>query len=277
MTGRTILITGVSGGFGEALATEALAQGWRVVGTVRTSQALQTFEAKSPGNAIGRILDMMEIDRIPGMIAEIEEQVGPIDVLVNNAGYGLEAPLEELRLESIRHQFEVNVFAPIVLMQAVLPYMRKRRGGRILNISSIGGMMTFPGLGAYHASKFALEAISESLGKEVRHFGIFVTAVEPGPFRTDWAGRSLVREPRTIADYDSMFDPQREIRRNRDGKQPGDPVKAAKAMLTILAEPNPPAHLLLGPEAVQRIDDRLKALAEEIDAWRALSVSTDFD
>jgi NAD(P)-dependent dehydrogenase (short-subunit alcohol dehydrogenase family) len=277
MANKTILITGVSSGLGLALAQEALAQGWTVVGTVRSEEAARNFTATAPGKAFARVLDVTEIARIPEVIAEVERTIGGIEVLVNNAGYGMEGPIEESSMEEIRRQFEVNVFGALAVTQAVLPFMRQRRSGRILNITSMGGLITFPGVGIYHGSKFALEGLSETLGKEVRGFGIFVTAVAPGGFRTDWAGRSLSRAPRAISDYDEMFEPQREARQQRNGKQSGDPVKAAKAMLTILADPNPPAHLLLGPDAVKLVEEKLNALKAEIEAYRSLSVSTDFD
>jgi NAD(P)-dependent dehydrogenase (short-subunit alcohol dehydrogenase family) len=277
MANKTILITGVSSGLGLALAQEALAQGWTVVGTVRSEEAAKNFTATAPGKAFARVLDVTEYARIPEVVAEVEKTIGGIEVLVNNAGYGMEGPIEESSMEEIRRQFEVNVFGALAVTQAVLPFMRQRRSGRILNITSMGGLITFPGVGIYHGSKFALEGLSETLGKEVRGFGIFVTAVAPGGFRTDWAGRSLSRAPRTIPDYDEMFEPQREARQQRNGKQSGDPVKAAKAMLTILADPNPPAHLLLGPDAVKLVEEKLDALKAEIEAYRSLSTSTDFD
>jgi NAD(P)-dependent dehydrogenase (short-subunit alcohol dehydrogenase family) len=155
--------------------------------------------------------------------------------------------------------------------------MRARRSGHIINITSMGGIVTFPGVGFYHGSKFALEGISETLGKEVKDFGIAVTAVAPGGFRTDWAGRSMVRAPRVIADYDALFEPVRAARQARDGKQPGDPRKAAQAILKLVASDNPPAHLLLGPDAVTLVDAKLLALQAEIDAWRSVSMATDFD
>ncbi|MBB5065826.1 oxidoreductase [Granulicella mallensis] len=277
MANKTILITGVSSGLGLALAQEALAQGWTVVGTVRSEEAARNFTATAPGKSFAYVLDVTDYARIPEVVAEIEKTIGGIEVLVNNAGYGMEGPIEESSLEEIRRQFEVNVFGALAVTQAVLPFMRQRRSGRILNITSMGGLITFPGVGIYHGSKFALEGLSETLGKEVRGFGIFVTAVAPGGFRTDWAGRSLSRAPRTIPDYDEMFEPQREARQQRNGKQSGDPVKAAKAMLTILADPNPPAHLLLGPDAVKLVEEKLDALKAEIEAYRSLSISTDFD
>jgi NAD(P)-dependent dehydrogenase (short-subunit alcohol dehydrogenase family) len=277
MANKIILITGVSAGLGRSLAEEALAQGNTVVGTVRNEEARKQFEQLASGRSHARILDVTAIEKIPTVVAEIEQNVGAIDVLVNNAGYGMEGPLEEAPMEEIRRQFEVNLFGAIAMAQAVLPYMRKRRSGRILNITSMGGLITFPGISMYHGSKFALEGVSETLGKEVKDFGILVTAVEPGMFRTDWGGRSMTRVPRTIADYDAIFDPIREARAQRSGNQKGDPIKAAKAMLQIMDEPNPPAHLLLGPDAVKLVVEKLDALRQEIESWRSLSESTDFD
>jgi NAD(P)-dependent dehydrogenase (short-subunit alcohol dehydrogenase family) len=273
---RTWFITGVSSGFGRALAQEALAAGHRVVGTLRSEAARAEFDALQPGRSFGRLLDVTHDAEVPRVVAEVEASVGAIDVLVNNAGYGHEGTVEESTLDQLRRQFEVNVFGAVAVAKAVLPFMRARRRGHILNITSMGGIVTFPGLGYYHGSKFALEGISETLGKEVASFGIHVTAVEPGGFRTDWAGRSMVRAPQDIADYAPVMGPVRAARLARSGKQAGDPVKAARAMIRITETANPPAHLLLGPDAVKVVREKLGALQEEIKAWEALSVSTDF-
>ncbi|MGF6876344.1 NAD(P)-dependent dehydrogenase (short-subunit alcohol dehydrogenase family) [Paraburkholderia sp. MM5477-R1] len=208
-TSKTLLITGVSSGFGRALAQEALAVGHKVVGTVRSAQAKREFESVSANAAWGRVLDVTDFDAIDGVVAEIEAGVGPIDVLVNNAGYGHEGIMEESPLSDMRRQFDVNVFGAVAMMKAVLPFMRERRRGHILNITSMGGYITMPGIAYYCGSKFALEGISEALGKEVKPFGIAVTAVAPGSFRTDWAGRSMTRTPRSISDYDDIFNPIR--------------------------------------------------------------------
>ncbi|KUY87530.1 oxidoreductase [Burkholderia cepacia] len=269
-----MLITGVSSGFGRALAQEALAAGYTVVGTVRSAQAAQAFEALST-RAFARVLDVTDFDRIDGVVAEIEANVGPVDVLVNNAGYGHEGIMEEAPLAEMRRQFDVNVFGAVAMMKAVVPFMRERRRGRILNITSMGGHITMPGIAYYCGSKFALEGISEAAGKELEPFGIAVTAVAPGSFRTDWAGRSMVRTPRSIADYDAIFDPIRQAREEKSGKQPGDPVKAARAILAVVAAQHPPAHLLLGSDALRLVRGKLAALDEEIRAWEAVTVSTD--
>jgi NAD(P)-dependent dehydrogenase (short-subunit alcohol dehydrogenase family) len=167
MAGKLIFITGVSSGLGRALALEALAAGHRVVGTVRSEAAVAEFEKLGPGAAFGRVLDVTDYDRVGPVVGDIEDSVGPVDVLVNNAGYGHEGLLEESSIEELKRQFEVNVFGAVAAMQAVLPYMRKRRRGHIINITSMGGLMTFPGISFYHGSKFALEGISGSLAKEV--------------------------------------------------------------------------------------------------------------
>ncbi|KGC06397.1 MULTISPECIES: oxidoreductase [Burkholderia] len=274
-SGNIMLITGVSSGFGRALAREALAAGHTVVGTVRSAQAARDFEALSAQAAVARVLDVTDFDRIDGVVADIEANVGPIDALVNNAGYGHEGIMEEAPLDEMRRQFDVNVFGAVAMMKAVVPFMRERRRGRILNITSMGGHITMPGIAYYCGSKFALEGISETLGKELEPFGIAVTAVAPGSFRTDWAGRSMVRTPRSIADYDALFDPIRRAREEKSGKQPGDPAKAARAMLAVMAADRPPAHLLLGSDALRLVRDKLSALDDEIRAWEAVTMSTD--
>lgn len=272
---KTLLITGVSSGFGGALAQEALALGHKVVGTVRSNEAKREFESLSTNAAWGRVLDVTDFDAIDGVVAEIEAGVGPVDVLVNNAGYGHEGIMEESPLQEMRRQFDVNVFGAVAMMKAVLPFMRERRRGHILNITSMGGHITMPGIAYYCGSKFALEGISEALGKEVKPFGIAVTAVAPGSFRTDWAGRSMTRTPRSISDYDAIFDPIRQAREEKSGKQSGDPRKAARAMLAAIAADHPPTHLLLGSDALGFVRDKLSALNAEISAWEAITVSTD--
>jgi len=274
-TSKLLLITGVSSGFGRALAQEALTTGHQVVGTVRSERAKQAFEALDPAKAVGRVLDVTDFDAIDGVVAEIEANVGEIDVLVNNAGYGHEGILEESSLAEMRRQFDVNVFGAVAVTKAVLPYMRSRRRGHILNITSMGGFITMPGIAYYCGSKFALEGISEVLGKEVKSFNVHVTAVAPGSFRTDWAGRSMSRSPRSISDYDALFDPIRNARAEKSGQQLGDPAKAARAMLDAIASDTPPEHLLLGSDALALVRSKLSALADEISEWETLTRSTD--
>ncbi|MCA8183717.1 oxidoreductase [Burkholderia vietnamiensis] len=274
-SGTIMLITGVSSGFGRALAQQALAAGYTVVGTVRSDDARRAFEALSPQAAIGRVLDVTDFERIDRVVADLEASVGPVDVLVNNAGYGHEGIVEESPLAELRRQFDVNVFGAVAMTKAVVPFMRTRRRGRILNITSMGGHITMPGIAYYCGSKFALEGISEALGKELAPFGIAVTAVAPGSFCTDWAGRSMTRTPRSIADYDALFDPVRQARERNSGRQLGDPVKAAQAMLAVIEADAPPAHLLLGSDALRLVRAKWAALQEDIRAWEPLTVSTD--
>lgn len=272
---KTLLITGVSSGFGQALADAALAAGHRVIGTVRNEQAKETFEQHASGRASAYRLDVTEFDTIDSVVERMEATVGPIDVLVNNAGYGHEGVLEESTLTEMRHQFDVNVFGAVAMIKAVLPYFRARRSGHIINITSMGGFITMPGIAYYCGSKFALEGISDTLSKELALLGIHVTAVAPGSFRTDWAGRSMQRTPRSIGDYDALFDPIRKARQAKSGQQLGDPAKAAAAMLEIIALETPPTHLLLGSDALQLVRDRLAEMTRQIDEWEALTCSTD--
>lgn len=271
------LISGVSTGFGRAFAEAALAAGHTVVGTVRRDSDRPIFEALSPGRARAVILDVTDHAAVDRTVQRIEREIGPIDVLINNAGYGHYGVLEETSMTQIRHQMEVNFFGAVAMTQAVLPGMRVRQRGRIVNVTSIGGITTFPGLAVYHASKFALEGLSEALGKEVRDLGIFVTAVEPGSFRTDWAGRSMTRVERKIRDYDALISPLAQSLRERSGRQRGDPRKAAAAVLELVESHNPPAHLLLGPDAMADATEKLRAYQRDFDAWSRLTLSTDFD
>lgn len=272
---KTLFITGVSSGFGSALAQAALAAGHRVIGTVRNDSALTAFQTLDSERAHAVILDVTDFARIDAVVAQVQALHGPIDVLVNNAGYGHEGIFEESPLEEMRRQFEVNVFGAVAITKAFVPYFRERRAGHIINITSMGGTITMPGIAYYCSSKFALEGISDTLSQELRPFGIAVTAVAPGSFRTDWAGRSMQRSPRSIADYDQSFDPIRKARQDKSGKQLGDPRKAAQAILQVIASPSPPDHLLLGSDALGLVRDKLQRMSKEIDLWQDLTCSTD--
>lgn len=242
---------------------------------MRNSEALQAFAALDTQRAFGYLLDVTDDERIDEVVGEIESAVGPIDVLVNNAGYGHEGILEESPLAELRRQFDVNVFGAVAMIKAVLPGMRQRRRGHIINITSMGSFITLPGISYYCGSKFALEGISETLSKELAPFNLHVTAVAPGSFRTDWAGRSMVRSPRRLPDYDALFEPVRQARQEKSGKQLGDPVKAAHAMLALIESGNPPTHLLLGSDALSLVRQKLEALGQEIEQWEKLTRSTD--
>ncbi len=276
-TSKTFLITGVSSGLGQAFAAGALEAGHKVIGTVRRASDADAFAALAPGRAHPLLLDVTRYDAIPGAVDGAERTAGPIDILVNNAGYGHEGVLEESSIDELQRQFAANVFGPVALIKAVLPGMRARRRGHIVNITSMGGFITMPGISFYCGSKFALEGISEALGKELAGFGINVTALAPGQFRTDWAGRSMDRTPRSIADYDQVMDPIRAARQAKSGAQPGDPAKAARALLAIIESPKPPSRLFLGSDALDLVGQKLEAMAAEIATWDELSRSTSFD
>ncbi|WP_164386960.1 oxidoreductase [Streptomyces sp. OM5714] len=273
---KILLITGVSSGLGRAFATAALDAGHTVVGTVRKEADAAAFTVLHPEHAHARILDVTDDAEVRAAVDEVEQSVGPIDVLVANAGYGLEGTFEETPLSDLRAQFDVNVFGAAATVHAVLPHMRARRRGHVLAVSSMGGLASFPGVSAYCGSKYALEGILEAIGKEVAPFNIHVTAIEPGSFRTDWAGRSMIRTPRTIPDYDDLFEPIRAARQQASGRQLGDPARAAAAVLHILDTPNPPAHLVLGSDALRLIRAGRNAVDHDLNIWEDLARSTDF-
>jgi NAD(P)-dependent dehydrogenase (short-subunit alcohol dehydrogenase family) len=270
------LITGTSSGFGRALAEAALEKGDTVAGTLRNPAALAEFEKLAPGRAFGILLDVTDEASVRAGVAEAEQKTGGIDVLVNNAGYGFEGAIEEASLAQVRAQFDVNVFGAISMIQAVLPHMRKRKSGHIINVSSIGGLTAFPGVGVYNGSKFALEGISEALAKEVKPLGIKVTIIEPGSFRTDWAGRSLVHAEKTIDDYESTAGEFRRALAKRNGHQQGDPRKAAEAIIVVIEAEHPPLHLLLGPDALRLAGEKFGALQAEMLKWAPISTATNF-
>ncbi|MGO7211311.1 oxidoreductase [Rhizobium ruizarguesonis] len=274
MSGKTFFITGSNSGFGLAIASAALQAGHRVIGTVR-SQASLTALAKTLPGLRPALCDVTEFDRIDDVVGHAEDQHGPVDVLINNAGYGHEGVLEESPIEEMRRQFEVNVFGAVAIAKAFLPRFRVRRRGFIVNVTSMGGMITMPGIAYYCGSKFALQGISEVMRAEMAPFGVHVTTLCPGSFRTDWAGRSMVRTERSIADYDALFDPIREARQAVSGKQRGDPAKLAAAVLDLIESDNPPPQLLLGSDALKHVSDRIVRLQQEIEAWKSVTVSTD--
>jgi NAD(P)-dependent dehydrogenase (short-subunit alcohol dehydrogenase family) len=273
---RHVLITGVSTGLGRAIALQILGAGHTVIGTVRNPDQVADFEALAPSRAHARVLDVTDTAAIGPVIEDITATIGAVDVLINNAGYGVEGIFEELTLADFRNQFEVNVFGTVAITRAVLPGMRVRRSGHIFFITSIGGLRAFPGLSAYHGSKYAVEGIADSLRQEVAPLGVQVTSIEPGAFRTDWAGRSMYRAARNIADYGQIFDDQREARQRTSGAQPGDPVRAGDAILEVLESNNPPGHLLLGTDALESLAQARNTFDVELSHWRRLSASTDF-
>jgi len=272
---KRILITGVSTGLGRAFAEGALAAGHVVIGTVRRDADREAFDALGP-DAHARILDVTREESVFDVVEDVEASIGPLDVVIANAGYGLEGVFEETPLSELRAQFETNVFGVAATLQAALPFMRKRRAGHLMAVTSMGGLMAPAGLTAYCGSKFALEGLLESLRKEVAPLGIAVTAIEPGSFRTDWAGRSMRRTARSITDYDEVFDPIRQARIDASGNQLGDPAKAALAVLQIIESADPPGHLVLGSDALRLIGAARQAVDAELKEWETLSRTTDF-
>lgn len=274
MPQKTFFITGANSGFGLAIAQAALEAGHRVIGTVRSQTARVFLRERLPDVRVV-LCDVTEFDRIPAIVAQAEEDHGPVDVLINNAGYGHEGVLEESPLEEMRRQFDVNVFGAVAIAKAFLPRFRERRSGFIVNVTSMGGLITMPGISYYCGSKFALQGISEVMRAEMAPFGVHVTALCPGSFRTDWAGRSMVRTERSITDYNALFDPIRTARHEKDGKQLGDPAKLAAAVLRLIASEASPPQLLLGSDALQLVRERLSRLEREIADWEELTRSTD--
>lgn len=269
-------ITGSSTGFGRELAEEVLAQGHKVVATARKPETLSDLVEKYPEAARTVRLDVTKKDEVNTAIETAMKEFGRIDVLVNNAGYGLIGAIEEASEEQIRAQFETNVFGALNLMRAVLPLMREQREGHILNFSSVGGFVAFPASGFYSASKFALEAFSESLSKEAAHLGIKVTIVEPGAFRTDFNGRSLHVAENRIEAYPATGEFLGWLQ-DMDGKQPGDPRKAARALVKIVESETPPLRLPLGEDAVTTIEAQLEAIKQDIAPLREVSVATAYE
>ncbi|NAZ75740.1 SDR family NAD(P)-dependent oxidoreductase [Kineococcus sp. T13] len=273
----TWLITGCSTGLGRALARAVLDRGENAVVTARDVTTVEDLAREHPGTALPLALDVTDPDRVAEVVRLAEERFGAVDVLVNNAGYGYRAAVEEGDDADVQRLFATNFFGAVALVKAVLPGMRSRRSGAVVNVSSIGARICPPGSGYYAASKAALEGLSGSLRTELAPLGISVVVVEPGGFRTDFAGRSLTQAAQPIADYADTAGKRRKEHDTAHGNQPGDPVKAAQAIVTAVTSEAPPALLLLGSDAVQAFEGVLDAHRADIDAWRGLSTSTDVD
>lgn len=268
------LVTGCSTGFGRELATQLLRQKSQVVVTARDPADLAEFEHSS--DALILKLDVTDPVQVTAAVAAAEERFGHIDVLVNNAGIGYFAAVEEGEDAEIRRMFDINVFGMGAMIQAVLPGMRNRRQGFIVNVSSIGGLRSFPAIGWYNATKFAVEGLSEALWQEVEPLGIRVMLVEPSGFRTDWAGRSADESKHEIADYAQTAGKGRLGVRAASGHQDGDPVRAIAAIIGAVEGPNPPHHLLLGNAAFEGAMAKLTELKHDFEAWEAVSRGADF-
>jgi NADP-dependent 3-hydroxy acid dehydrogenase YdfG len=273
---RTWFITGASTGFGRLLAEEVLKSGGRVVATARNRDKVADFEAKYPQTAKAIALDVTDAGQVDSAVTQAFAQFGQVDVLVNNAGYGVAGAIEEVSEAEFMPMFETNVFGLLRVTRAFLPHLRKQRSGHILNLSSIGGVVASPGMGYYNATKFAVEGISEALAAEVAPLGIHVTVIEPGPFRTDFLGRSGVVAKTRIPDYDATAGNMRKYFAENDGKQKGDPLRAVHAMMQVVDSPNPPLRLLLGASALQRLRSKLGNWEKEIAAWEQVTTGADF-
>jgi len=269
-------ITGCSTGFGRELAQLVLRRGWRAVVTARDASRVQDLTQGHEDRALALSLDVTRNDDILAAVKEAESRFGSIDILVNNAGYGYQSSIEEGDDGEIRAQFDTNVFGLAAMTRAVLPGMRARRRGHIVNISSQAGFIGYAGSGYYAATKHAVEGLSDALAKEVAPLGIKVTCVEPGPFRTDWAGRSLQQRRPAISDYNSTVGARLEATANYSGKQPGDPVRAVEAIVAAVEADNPPKHLVLGAIALDGIRNKLKETLAEVEAWAETSRGADF-
>ncbi len=269
-------ITGCSTGFGRELGQLVLRRGWQAVVTARDVARVQDLTEGHEDRALALSLDVTRTDQIQAAVKQAEERFGAIDVLVNNAGYGYQSSIEEGVDAEIRAQFDANVFGLAAMIRAVLPGMRARRRGHIINLSSQAGFIGFEGSGYYAATKHAVEGLSDSLSREVAPMGIKVTCVEPGPFRTDWAGRSLKQTRPSIADYQNTVGARLELTANYSGKQPGDPIRAAEAMIRIVEAENPPKHLVLGSIALDGVRNKLKETLAEVEAWADTSRSADY-
>ena len=269
-------ISGCSTGLGRELAEAVLARGWRVVATARAQDSVADIAASAPDRALALAMDVTIGNEIAAAVAATEDRFGRIDVLVNNAGYGYQAAIEEGDDLEIRDMFETNVFGLFALTRAVLPGMRIRRSGHILNISSVAGFAGYPGSGYYAATKHAVEGFTDALAAETAPLGLRVACIEPGPFRTDWAGRSLKQTPNVIVDYADTAGARMATTSGYSGTQAGDPARAAQSMIALTEQADPPRHLVLGKwghdAVVQTLRDRLTA----IEGQRDTALAADF-
>jgi NAD(P)-dependent dehydrogenase (short-subunit alcohol dehydrogenase family) len=267
-------ITGSSRGLGRSLTEAVLAAGDKVAATARNPEQLNDLVEQYKDNIFPIKLDVTDYPQVHKAVADTIAHFGKIDVLVNNAGFGITGAAEAFSDEQVRSQLETNLYAPIEITRAVLPYMRKQRSGRILQISSVGGRVGNPGVSIYQAAKFGLGGFSEALAKEVAPLGILVTCVEPGGFRTDWAGDSMSYAPH-VEGYETTVDKRSEMFKSRTFKPMGDPDKAAKVMLALAENPEPPVHLVLGSEAIGMLKNANAGRDTEMEKWLPVSISTD--
>jgi len=273
---QTWLITGTSQGFGRDLVRAALDRGDNVVATSRSPEKVRETFVGAGVRLHATAMDFSNPEQIAIAVDSAIQRFGRIDVLINNAGHGLLGAVEEASDVETAKVFEINVFGLLRVTRAVLPHMRRQRSGHIVNLSSIGGLVGLPGWGIYNATKFAIEGLSEALAQEVAPLGIGVTIVEPGPFRTDFLGGSLTMVEAHLPDYDATAGKTRTYQKENDGSQAGDPARGAKAIVDAVVGKNPPLHLLLGALAYQRATAKVDSLRAEFEAWRDVTLATDF-
>jgi NAD(P)-dependent dehydrogenase (short-subunit alcohol dehydrogenase family) len=269
-------VTGCSAGFGRAIAERVLAHGHRCVVTARNVAQVESIAAAHPERALAVALDVTHAAARERALRAADERFGRIDVLVNNAGWGYNSAIEEGEDEVVRAMFDANVFALAAMMRLVLPGMRQRGFGHIVNLSSMGGLVGNPGTGYYCATKFAVEGMSQSLAAEAAHLGIRVTLVEPGPFRTDFQGRSMTIPKQTLEAYAPTAGVRRQQLRENSGKQPGDPIRAADAIIEAVESEEPPLHLILGKVALDRVRDAMAKRIAVFDKWEAVTLGADY-
>jgi NAD(P)-dependent dehydrogenase (short-subunit alcohol dehydrogenase family) len=275
MKNKVWFITGCSTGFGRELAREVLANGYKAVVTARNTEDIQDIVNDYPQTAIAVKLDVTKAGEVKAAVTAALQHFGKIDVLVNNAGIGYFGAIEESENEQVRRMFEINFWGLAEVTKAVLPAMRAQRSGHILNVASIGGLVGFPAVGFYNATKFAVDGYSDALSKEVAPLGIKVTVICPSGFRTDWAGRSANNSKIIIDDYKATAEANKSNIRGYSGKQPGDPVRAAKAIIKAVETENPPLHLLLGVGALRGARNKLEILKNDFDAWEETTTWAD--
>lgn len=269
-------ITGSSRGLGRNLTEAVLAKGDKVVATARKPEQLKDLVQKYPGQVLALPLDVTDKDQVNEAVKKAIEQFGRIDVLVNNAGFGITGAAEAYTEEQVRSQLEANLYGPIAITRAVLPHMRRQKSGRILQISSIGGRVGSLGLTMYQAAKFGLSGFAEALAKEVNHLGIHVTSVEPGGFRTDWAGDSMSYAP-VVEGYETTIEKIKAFLQTNQFVPVGDPAKAARVMVDLAEHPEPPVHLVLGSEAIGILQKADAGRLAEMEKWLPVSLSTDHE
>lgn len=273
---RVWFITGASTGFGRLLAEELLRRGERVIATARDISKVEDLVRQYPTSAVALSLDVTSPSQIDSAATQGIAAFGHIDILVNNAGYGVNGAIEEVAEDEFEPMFQTNIYGAIRTTRAFLPHFRTRRSGHIVNLSSIGGLIGSAGWGYYNTTKFALEGFSEALAAEMKPLGVHVTVIEPGPFRTDFLGRSGKLAKLELPEYTATAGKAREYLQTQSGKQPGDPQKAIEAVISVVDAEHPPLHLLLGKSALMRFEKKLADWKKELQDWKEITIAADY-